>query len=206
MNVRDLEPKVVWNHFSDLNQVPRPSKKEERVIKFMQDFGAKLNLDTYTDSVGNVIIRKPATAGMEDRQTVIIQSHLDMVHQKNADTDFDFDTQGIEMYVDGDWVRAKGTTLGADNGMGVAAIMAVLSSTDIPHPAIEALFTIDEETGMTGAMELEKGILKGTILLNLDTEDDDEFSIGCAGGIDTNTAYQYDQALLQRTLRRIILR
>jgi dipeptidase D len=191
MNVRDLEPKIVWNHFSDLNAVPRPSKKEERVIKFIQELGAKLGLDTYTDAAGNVIIRKPATAGMEDRQTVIIQSHLDMVHQKNADTNFDFDTQGIEMYVDGDWVRARGTTLGADNGMGVAAIMSVLSSTDVAHPAIEALFTIDEETGMTGAKELEKGILKGTILLNLDTEDDDEFSIGCAGGIDTNTKYTY---------------
>tara|TARA_B110000977_G_scaffold134872_1_gene171626 strand:+ start:339 stop:1778 length:1440 start_codon:yes stop_codon:yes gene_type:complete len=194
MNVRDLEPKIVWNHFSDLNAVPRPSKKEERVIKFMQDFGAKLALDTYTDAIGNVIIKKPATAGMEDRQTVIIQSHLDMVHQKNSDTNFDFDTQGIEMYVDGDWVRANGTTLGADNGMGVAAIMALLSSEDIAHPTIEALFTIDEETGMTGAMELEKGLLKGTILLNLDTEDDDEFSIGCAGGIDTNTTYKYAQA------------
>jgi dipeptidase D len=191
MNVRDLEPKIIWNHFSDLNAVPRPSKKEERVIKFIQELGAKLGLDTYTDATGNVIIRKPATKGMEDRQTVIIQSHLDMVHQKNSDTNFDFDTQGIEMYVDGDWVRAKGTTLGADNGMGVAALMSVLSSTDVAHPAIEALFTIDEETGMTGAMELEKGILKGTILLNLDTEDDDEFSIGCAGGIDTNTKYTY---------------
>lgn len=191
MNVRDLEPKEVWNHFADLNEVPRPSKKEERVIKFMQDFGARLGLETYTDAIGNVIIKKAATAGMEARQTVIIQSHLDMVHQKNADTIFDFDTQGIDMYVDGDWVRAKGTTLGADNGMGVAAIMAVLSSTNIAHPAIEALFTIDEETGMTGAKELEKGILKGTILLNLDTEDDDEFSIGCAGGIDTNTSYTY---------------
>ena len=196
MNVRDLEPKIVWNHFSDLNEVPRPSKKEERVIKFMQDFGAKLGLDTYTDAVGNVIITKPATAGMEDRQTVIMQSHLDMVHQKNADTVFDFDIQGIEMYVDGVWVRAKGTTLGADNGMGVAAIMSVLSSTDLPHPAIEALFTIDEETGMTGAMELEKGVLKGTILLNLDTEDDDEFSIGCAGGTDTNTSYNYSQVAI----------
>ncbi|MEN8697059.1 MAG: aminoacyl-histidine dipeptidase [Bacteroidia bacterium] len=196
MNVRDLEPKVVWNHFADLNAVPRPSKKEERVIKFMQDFGASLGLETHTDAVGNVIIKKPATAGMEDRQTVIIQSHLDMVHQKNSDTVFDFDTQGIEMYVDGDWVRAKGTTLGADNGMGVAAIMAVLSSTDLPHPAIEALFTIDEETGMTGAMELEKGILKGTILLNLDTEDDDEFSIGCAGGTDTNTKYTYEDVAI----------
>lgn len=193
MNVRDLEPKTVWNHFADLNNVPRPSKKEERVIKFMQDFGATLGLQTYTDAAGNVIIKKPATVGMEDKQTVIIQSHLDMVHQKNADTDFDFDTQGIEMVVDGDWVRAKGTTLGADNGMGVAAIMAVLSANDIAHPAIEALFTIDEETGMTGAKELEAGILKGTILLNLDTEDDDEFSIGCAGGIDTNTHYAYSE-------------
>ena len=193
MNVRDLEPKIVWNHFADLNQVPRPSKKEERVIAFMQQFGAKLNLDTYTDPVGNVIIKKPATPGMEDRQTVIIQSHLDMVHQKNADTKFDFDTEGIKMYVDteGDWVRAEGTTLGADNGMGVAAIMALLSSTDVAHPPIEALFTIDEETGMTGAMNLEQGKLDGTILLNLDTEDDDEFSIGCAGGIDTNTTYAY---------------
>ena len=192
MNVRDLEPRAVWNYFSDLNEVPRPSKKEERVIAFMQNFGAKLGLDTYTDPAGNVIIKKPATAGMEDRQTVIIQSHLDMVHQKNANTDFDFDTQGIEMFVDDDWVRAKGTTLGADNGMGVAAIMAVLSSTELVHPAIEALFTIDEETGMTGAMNLEKGKLDGTILLNLDTEDDDEFSIGCAGGIDTNTKYAFD--------------
>ena len=193
MNVRDLEPKSVWNNFADLNEVPRPSKKEERIIKFMQEFGALLGLETYTDACGNVIIKKPATAGMEGKQTVILQSHLDMVHQKNADTDFDFDTQGIEMYVDGDWVRAKGTTLGSDNGMGDAAIMAVLQSTDIPHPSIEALFTIDEETGMTGAMQLEMGILKGTILLNLDTEDDDEFSIGCAGGIDTNTRYDYTE-------------
>ena len=191
MNVRELEPISVWNHFADLNAVPRPSKKEEKVIAFIQDFGKKLNLETYTDSVGNVIIKKPATDRMEKRQTVILQSHLDMVHQKNADTLFDFDTQGIEMVIEDDWVKANGTTLGADNGMGVAAIMAILSSTDIPHPSIEALFTIDEETGMTGAMELEKGILNGTILLNLDTEDDDEFSIGCAGGIDTNTSYDY---------------
>ena len=191
MNVRELQPISVWNHFADLNAVPRPSKKEERVIAFIQNFGEKLGLETYTDKVGNVIIKKPATAGMENRQTVILQSHLDMVHQKNADTLFDFETQGIEMIVDGDWVKAKGTTLGADNGMGVAAIMGILSSKDISHPSIEALFTIDEETGMTGAMELEKGILKGSILLNLDTEDDDEFSIGCAGGIDTNTSYSY---------------
>ena len=197
MNVRELKPTRVWNHFADLNAVPRPSKKEEKVIAFIQDFGKKLNLETYTDSVGNIIIKKPATEGMQDRQTVILQSHLDMVHQKNADTLFDFETQGIEMVVDGDWVKANGTTLGADNGMGVAAIMAILSSTDIQHPSIEALFTIDEETGMTGAMELEKGILKGSILLNLDTEDDDEFSIGCAGGIDTNTLYTYTSSRVE---------
>jgi dipeptidase D len=191
MNVRDLEPKSVWNCFEDLNAVPRPSKKEERVIAFAKKFGEDLGLDTYVDPIGNVIIRKPASPGMENCKTVILQSHLDMVHQKNADTVFDFDTQGIETYVDGDWVRAKGTTLGADNGMGVAAIMAVLASKDIQHPPLEALFTIDEETGMTGAMELEQGILKGSILLNLDTEDDDEFSIGCAGGVDTTTTFPY---------------
>lgn len=195
MSVRNLEPLVVWNHFEDLNAVPRPSKKEERVIAFMKAFGEGLGLETYVDPVGNVIIKKPATAGMEDRQTVILQSHLDMVHQKNADTDFDFDTMGIQSYIDGDWVKAKGTTLGADNGMGAAAAMSILSSKEIPHPAIEALFTIDEETGMTGAFELEQGILEGTILLNLDTEDDDEFSIGCAGGIDTNSSYNYAEEL-----------
>lgn len=192
MNVRDLEPKGVWNNFADLNAVPRPSKKEERVIKFAKNFGENLGLETIVDSVGNVIVKKPATNGMEDRKTVIIQSHLDMVHQKNADTIFDFNTQGIEMLIENDWVTANGTTLGADNGMGVAAIMTLLESTDIPHPAIEALFTIDEETGMTGAFGLDKGLLDGQILLNLDTEDDDEFSIGCAGGIDTNTTYEYN--------------
>jgi dipeptidase D len=187
MEVKNLEPNALWNHFADLNAVPRPSKKEERVIQFMVDFGNSLGLETITDRIGNVIIKKAATPGMENRQTIVMQSHIDMVHQKNADTVFDFDTQGIEMVVDGDWVRAKGTTLGADNGIGVAAIMAVLASKDIAHPAIEALFTIDEETGMTGAMEVDPKNITGTILLNLDTEDDDELSIGCAGGIDTNT-------------------
>ena len=191
MEIRNLEPKVVWNHFQDLNNVPRPSKKEERVIAFMKDFGESNNLNTYVDPSGNVIIKKPASLGMENRQTVILQSHLDMVHQKNADTVFDFNTQGINMLIDGDWVTADGTTLGADNGMGVATIMSLLVSENIAHPPLEALFTIDEETGMTGAFELEKNILDGTILLNLDTEDDDEFSIGCAGGIDTNTNYTY---------------
>jgi len=189
---RNLQPTALWNNFEDLNAVPRPSKKEERIIAFVKSFGEKLGLDTYVDPIGNVIIRKPATKGMEHCQTVILQTHIDMVHQKNADTVFDFDIMGIQSYIDGEWVKAKGTTLGADNGMGAAAAMTLLASKDVEHPALEALFTIDEETGMTGAFNLEQNILKGTILLNLDTEDDDEFSIGCAGGIDTNTKYNYN--------------
>jgi dipeptidase D len=157
------------------------------------EFGQKLGLPTVEDHVGNVIIKKPATPSMENRKTIVMQSHLDMVHQKNNDTNFDFDTQGIEMYVNGDWVRAKGTTLGADNGLGVATIMAILESTDIPHPAIEALFTIDEETGMTGAMGLQGGMLDGEILLNLDTEEDDEIDIGCAGGVDVTATIIYKE-------------
>jgi dipeptidase D len=191
--IRDLEPKALWNKFADLNAVPRPSKKEERVIAFMKDFGESHGLETFEDEIRNVIIRKPATAGMENRKAIVLQGHLDMVHQKNSDTVFDFDSQGIEMYVDGDWVRARGTTLGADNGLGVAAIMAILESTDIPHPAIEALFTIDEETGMTGALNLKGGILQGQILLNMDTEEDDEIDIGCAGGIDVTATAEYDE-------------
>lgn len=191
--IRNLEPKVLWNKFADLNAVPRPSKKEERVIEFMKNFGNSLGLETFEDEIRNVIIRKPATPGMENRKTIVLQGHLDMVHQKNNDTEFDFDTQGIQMYVDGDWVRAKGTTLGADNGLGVAAIMAILESKELPHPAIEALFTIDEETGMTGALNLKGGILKGEILLNLDTEEDDEIDIGCAGGIDVTAVAEYDE-------------
>jgi len=183
-SIRELSPKSVWNHFADLNAVPRPSKKEERVIQFMVDFGKSLGLPTEVDHIGNVFIRKPATTGMEGRTPVVLQAHLDMVHQKNNATNFDFDSEGIKMYVDGDWVKAEGTTLGADNGIGVAFIMAMLSSTDIPHPQIDALFTIDEETGMTGALELKGGMLDGKILLNIDTEDDDELTIGCAGGID----------------------
>ncbi|HSD07521.1 aminoacyl-histidine dipeptidase [Flavobacterium sp.] len=191
--IRNLEPKAIWNKFADLNAVPRPSKKEERVIEFMKNFGASLGLETFEDEIRNVIIRKPATPGMENRKTVVLQGHLDMVCQKNADTVFDFDTQGIDMYVDGDWVRARGTTLGADNGLGVATIMAILESKDIPHPAIEALFTIDEETGMTGALNLKGGILTGDILLNLDTEEDNEIGIGCAGGIDVTATAEYDE-------------
>jgi dipeptidase D len=191
--IRKLEPTAMWNNFADLNAVPRPSKKEERVIAFAKAFGEKLGLPTIVDEVGNVIIKKPATKGMEDRVTVVLQSHLDMVHQKNAATNFDFNTQGIEMLVDGDWVKANGTTLGADNGIGVASIMALLESTTIPHPALEALFTIDEETGMTGALALKGGLLNAQIMLNLDTEDDNELTIGCAGGVDVTATGKYAQ-------------
>lgn len=190
-DILQLEPRAMWKHFTDLNAVPRPSKKEERVIAFMQDFGNSLGLETLVDQTGNVIIKKPASPGMEDRVTIVIQGHLDMVHQKNADTDFDFDSQGIDMFIEGDWVKARGTTLGADNGIGVASAMAILAADDIAHPAIEALFTVDEETGMTGAMGLKGGLLNGSILLNLDTEDDDEITIGCAGGVDVTVSGSY---------------
>lgn len=195
MDVRSLEPKAVWNFFEDINAIPRASKKEEKIREYITAFGQNLGLETQVDSIGNVIIKKPATLGMDKGPTVILQSHIDMVWQKNENTDFDFDTQGIQSIVDGDWVRANGTTLGADNGLGVAAIMALLASTDIPHPALEALFTVDEETGMTGAKGLKGGLLSGKILLNLDTEDDDELTIGCAGGVDTVGTKSYTPVL-----------
>lgn len=191
MELSNIEPQIIWKNFSKLNAVPRPSKKEERVIAFIKEFGENLGLETTVDEVGNVIIKKPATPGMENRKSIVMQSHLDMVCQKNNDVNFDFETQGIQMEVDGDWVKAKGTTLGADNGLGVATIMSVLESTDIPHPDLEALFTIDEETGMTGALGLKPGQLTGQILLNLDTEEDDEIDIGCAGGIDVTINQTY---------------
>lgn len=186
-----LDHQEIWKNFEALNAIPRASKKEERIVAFMVDFGKRLGLDTLKDEAGNVIIKKPATPGREGAPVIILQSHLDMVHQKNSDTVFDFDTEGIRMYTEGDWVRAEGTTLGADNGLGVAAIMGILESNDIPHPALEALFTIDEETGMTGAKGLKGGLLQGKILLNLDTEDDHHLDIGCAGGIDVTAEVVY---------------
>ena len=198
--LQNIEPKIVWKHFESLNAIPRPSKKEERVIQFMIDFGKSLNLITLQDDAGNVIIKKPATKGCENRKTTVLQSHLDMVHQKNDNIDFDFEKEGIKMYVEDDWVKAKDTTLGADNGLGVAAIMSILSSSDIEHPAIEALFTIDEETGMTGAKNLDPNILDGEILLNLDTEEDDEIGIGCAGGVDvTATRFYIEESIPEDT-------
>ncbi|MDO6802132.1 aminoacyl-histidine dipeptidase [Wenyingzhuangia sp. 1_MG-2023] len=186
-----IEPKEIWNHFSSINAIPRASKKEQAISDFMVTFGKKLGLETFQDKALNVLIKKPATTGFENRKKVTLQSHLDMVHQKNNDTVFDFITQGIEMYVDGDWVKANGTTLGADNGLGVATIMTILASNELEHPELEALFTIDEETGMTGAFELQTGFISGDILLNLDTEEDDEITIGCAGGVDVTAIKTY---------------
>jgi dipeptidase D len=189
--VSSIHPQEVWSQFAALNAIPRPSKKEERVAQFMADFGKKLGLEVLRDEIGNVIIKKPATKGKEKSPVVIMQAHLDMVHQKNEGTNFDFEKEGIKMHVDGDWVRAEGTTLGADNGLGVAAIMAVLASKELAHPAIEALFTLDEEAGMGGAKNLGRGLLKGKLMLNLDTEEDHVFTIGCAGGLDTLVDWQY---------------
>lgn len=192
-NLSSLKPEGLWKNFEMLTQIPRPSRKEERIIQVVKAFGEKLGLETIVDAVGNVIIKKPATPGMEDRKGVILQGHLDMVPQANSDKDFNFETDPIEAYIDGEWVTANGTTLGADNGMGVAAAMAVLESTDVVHGPIEALFTIDEETGMTGAFGLKPGLLDGDILLNMDSEDEGELYIGCAGGINASSSLGYNE-------------
>ncbi len=189
--ILSLKPTVVWKNFYSITQIPRPSKKEAGIIEFMKHFGESLGLETIVDSVGNVIIRKPATPGMENRKGVVLQAHLDMVPQKNNDKKHDFEKDPIETIVDNEWVKANGTTLGADNGMGVAAIMSVLESKDLQHGPVEALFTIDEETGMTGAFQLKPGLLHGDILLNLDSEDEGELYFGCAGGIDGNFTFQF---------------
>lgn len=189
--ILNLEPKVIWKHFYSLTQIPRPSKFEDEIQDFMVNFGKNLGLETIKDEVGNVIIRKPATPGMENRKGVILQGHLDMVPQKNSDKSHDFTKDPITAIVDGEWVRADGTTLGSDNGMGVAAAMAVLEATDIVHGPVEALFTSDEETGMTGAFGLKAGILKGDILMNMDSEDEGELYIGCAGGTNANVEFSY---------------
>ncbi|NQU87256.1 MAG: aminoacyl-histidine dipeptidase [Mariniphaga sp.] len=180
-----LEPYSVWNYFEDICQVSRPSKKEEKIRQFLIDFAKKNNLGVKTDKIGNVLISKPATVGREDSPIVITQTHMDMVCEKNSDKVFDFDNDAIEPLIDGEWVKANGTTLGADCGIGIAAQMAVLSSKNIKHGPVECLITVDEETGLTGAFELEPGFLTGKILLNLDSEDEGEIFIGCAGGIDT---------------------
>ena len=192
-DIRNLEPKQVWGYFHEICQIPHPSKNEKKMIEFMKEFGRKNKLETVVDKVGNVIIRKPAVKGMENRMGVIFQSHLDMVPQKNSDKKHDFIKDKIETIIDGEWVRANGTTLGSDNGIGVSAAMAVLASKNIKHGPVEALFTIDEETGMTGAFGLKKGFLKGDVLLNLDSEDEGELYVGCAGGIDVSVLKNYTE-------------
>lgn len=191
MTIKDLKPTELWSYFYDITQIPRPSKKEEKILAYLLDFAKKHNLDAKQDKAGNVLITKEATKGKENVPTVILQSHVDMVCEKNADVEHDFDNDPIETYIDGEWLKAKGTTLGADNGVGVAAQLAVLASKDIAHGKIEALFTIDEETGLTGAFALEQNFMTGKILLNLDTEEEGEIYIGCAGGKGTKAYFSY---------------
>ncbi|MCD4791645.1 MAG: aminoacyl-histidine dipeptidase [Bacteroidales bacterium] len=191
MTIKDLQPQEIWKYFDEITKIPRPSKKEEKIIQYLLDFAKEHNLEAEKDEVGNVIIRKPATPGKENSKTVILQSHSDIVCEKNSDVVFDFDNDPIQTYIDGDWVKAKGTTLGGDDGIGIAASLVVLASTDLQHGPVEALFTADEETGMSGAFGLKEGFMKGEILINLDSEDEGELFIGCAGGMDTVAEFSY---------------
>jgi dipeptidase D len=190
--MKNLEPNALWNFFDEITQIPRPSKKEERIIEYLKNFGEKHKLSTKIDPAGNVLISKPATKGFENKKTVILQSHIDMVCEKNSDVIHNFDTDPIHTYIDGDWVKAKGTTLGADNGIGISMMLNVLASNDLNHPALECLFTVDEETGLTGAFALKQNFLTGDLLINLDSEDDGVVFIGCAGGIDTVAILTYE--------------
>jgi len=192
MKITDLKSEIVWKFFYEVTQVPRPSKKEGKIISYLEEFAKKYNISIKKDEAGNILMYKPATAGMEDRPTVILQSHMDMVCEKNSDKVFDFDNDPIETIVDGDWLHANGTTLGADNGIGMAAELAILASDDIEHGPVECLFTVDEETGLTGAKALKEGFMTGNILLNLDSEDEGELFIGCAGGKDTQATFHYE--------------
>ena len=205
--ILDLAPQNVWKHFYSLTQIPRPSGHMERITEFLLNFGKGLGLESFVDEAGNVIIRKPATPGMEDRKGVILQAHMDMVPQKNNDTVHDFVNDPIQTWIDGEWVKAKGTTLGADNGMGVAAAMAVLEANDLKHGPLEVLITKDEETGMYGAFGLKPGTVKGDILLNLDSEDEGELYIGCAGGLDITAelSYKEEEADKSMVARKITL-
>ena len=191
MSIKELDPQIVWKNFYALTQIPRPSKHEELAVEYMYNWGKEHGLETIKDEVGNIIIRKPATPGCENMKGVILQGHVDMVPQKNADTVHDFEKDPIQTWIDGEWVKAKGTTLGADNGLGLAMAMAVLESSDLKHGPIELLCTIDEETGMTGAMALKPGVLQGEILINLDSETEGELYVGCAGGLDASASATY---------------
>ncbi len=189
--ILSLTPETVWKYFYDLTKIPRPTGQMEEVTRYVIDFGKSLNLETVQDKVGNVLIKKAATKGYETSKTVILQSHLDMVPQKNSDVVHDFSKDAIKTYIDGEWVKARSTTLGSDNGIGCAMMMAVLADNSLEHPSLEALFTIDEEVGMDGANGLEKGFLKGSKMINLDTEEDGELCIGCAGGRDANITFDF---------------
>ena len=193
MDKTSLQPASVFKCFAQVNQIPRPSKHEEKMIDFLLDFGRKLNLDTRRDETGNVIIRKPATPGMENRQTIVLQSHMDMVCEKNRDVDFDFTKDAIQTYIDGEWMKAKGTTLGADDGIGVAMEMALLEANDIEHGPIECVFTRDEETGLTGAEGMKSDFMTGRLLVNLDSEDEGEIFVSCAGGCRTLAQFDYTE-------------
>ena len=189
--IKNLEPKLVWGLFDEITKVPRPSKKEEKIGAFLVDFAKAHNLEYQCDAIGNVVIRKGATAGYENRPTVVLQAHTDMVCEKNSDKVFDFENDAIQTYIDNGWVKADGTTLGADDGIGIAAALALLIDESVEHPALEALFTVDEETGLTGAFNLGEGMVKGKYLINLDSEDEGEVFIGCAGGVDTIATLAY---------------
>ncbi len=192
--ISSLEPQIVWQQFDAITKVPRPSKKEEKIIAWLIEFAKSHNLEYERDKIGNVVIRAAATAGYEQRETMILQSHIDMVCEKNSDVVFDFNNDAIRTRIVDGWVKADGTTLGADCGIGMAAALAVLIDPEAQHGAIEALFTVDEETGLTGAFELEDGMLRGKYLINLDSEDEGELFIGCAGGIDTTATFHYQSA------------
>lgn len=196
LKISELEPKEVWKYFIEITKIPRPSKKEEKIAKYLIDFANKQKLSVLKDEIGNVLIKKPATKGYENRKVVCLQSHMDMVCEKNKDKVFDFNKDAIQAYVDGEWLTADGTTLGADDGIGVAASLAVLASNELKHGDLECLFTVDEETGLTGAFGLKPGFLKADILLNLDSEDDGQIFIGCAGGRDTTAKLFFKKELV----------
>ncbi len=196
-DIRQLEPKALWENFYNITRVPRPSGKKEQIGAFLENFGKSLGLETLRDEIGNVLVRKPATPGMENRKAVVLQAHMDMVPQKNSNVAHNFETDPIEAHIDGEWVKASDTTLGGDNGIGLAAAMAVLQSTGIPHPAIEMFITVDEETGMFGAFGLQPNFLKGDILINMDSEDEGELYVGCAGGIDADISFRYKEVAIE---------
>ncbi len=191
-NFDKISPKDIWMYFEEICKIPRPSKKETLIIKYLQDFAQKQNLEVKTDEAGNVLISKPASKGFENLQPVVLQSHMDMVCEKNSDVEHNFNTDPINAYIDGEWIKAKGTTLGADDGIGIAAQLAILASKEIKHGPIECLFTVDEETGLTGAFEMKEGFFNSKTLINLDSEDEGELFIGCAGGMDTLATFAYD--------------